>query len=142
MELSSLNLIVEEKRKYAFATTFENLMICNIFNSLFHREEALPPLITYPFKEDTVNKPLTWEQAMLRLEQFGPNTTDQKKESKWYFILLRAIVHPFNILLTVLAIIAGATGDFITVVFMAAMVVLSTGLRFVQGTYFSHHTCC
>ncbi len=107
--------------------------IISVIQLSVSREESLPPLVAYPFKENTEHKPLKWEKAMLLLEQYGPNTTDQKKDSKWYFLLLRAIVHPFNILLTILATIAGATGDFVTVTFMMAMVVLSTGLRFVQG---------
>ncbi|MDE3054791.1 MAG: magnesium-translocating P-type ATPase, partial [Gemmatimonadota bacterium] len=50
----------------------------------------------------------------------------------WYGELARAFANPFNVLLTTLAVVSGATGDREGMAVIAVMVVVSTGLRFIQ----------
>lgn len=75
---------------------------------------------------------LTQEEAERRLEVYGKNVIVMEKPPTWYGTLFTATVHPFNLVLVFLAIIAIATGDFATFTVMLLMVVLSTLLRFYQ----------
>jgi P-type Mg2+ transporter len=67
-----------------------------------------------------------------RRERYGRNEVAHEKPPSWPSQLLHAFLNPFNVLLTVLATVSGATGDDRAVVVIVSMVVLSTGLRFVQ----------
>lgn len=75
---------------------------------------------------------LMWEEARQRLLGAGPNEISGQKPPGWPRILLAAIKHPFNGVLTVLGVVSYFTGDLKAVVVMAAMIVLSVGLRFWQ----------
>ncbi|MFI5310682.1 MAG: magnesium-translocating P-type ATPase [Gemmatimonadales bacterium] len=67
-----------------------------------------------------------------RREQYGPNELAHEKAPPWYRQLVHAFANPFNLLLATLAIASGFTGDTEAVVVIGLMVLLSTGLRFVQ----------
>jgi magnesium-transporting ATPase (P-type) len=54
------------------------------------------------------------------------------KPPTWYSQLFWCFLHPFNVLLSVLAIIAGSTDDINSVVLICAMVSISVGIAFVQ----------
>ncbi len=75
---------------------------------------------------------LTDEEVERRRERFGRNEVPHEKPPAWYTQLRHAFANPFNLLLTTLAIVSGATGDREALIVIGLMVLLSTGLRFVQ----------
>ncbi|KAG1890145.1 Mg-transporting ATPase [Suillus subluteus] len=75
---------------------------------------------------------LSDEQAALILKAHGPNTPVAESSLSALRMLWGAIINPFNILLTILAIISAATEQIPTFVVMMAMVFASTGLRYWQ----------
>jgi P-type Mg2+ transporter len=77
---------------------------------------------------------LTEEEAARRLEEFGPNEVGREKHEGWLQRLYIAGRNPLVVLLTVLAILSFATGDFRAGTVMLLMVVLGVSLRFVQET--------
>jgi Mg2+-importing ATPase len=77
---------------------------------------------------------LTEEEAARRLEQYGPNEVGRERHEGWVQRLYIAGRNPLVILLTVLAILSYATGDFRAGTVMLLMVVLGVSLRFVQET--------
>ena len=81
---------------------------------------------------------LTEEEAAARLEQYGPNEVGREKHEGWLQRLYIAARNPLVILLTILAILSFATGDFRAGVVMLLMVVLGVSLRFVQETQGEH----
>src|SRR5882724_6979413 len=83
---------------------------------------------------DTSVQGLSSEEAARRLEQYGPNEVAHEKKQSWIQRLYIAARNPLVILLTVLAILSFATGDFRAGTMMVFMVVLGLALRFVQET--------
>jgi P-type Mg2+ transporter len=77
---------------------------------------------------------LTEEEAAVRLEQYGPNEVAREKRQNWLHRIYVAARNPLVILLTVLAILSFATGDFRAGTVMLLMVTLGLSLRFVQET--------
>jgi Mg2+-importing ATPase len=77
---------------------------------------------------------LNEEEAARRLEEFGPNEVGRERHEGWLQRLYVAGRNPLVILLTVLAILSFATGDFRAGTVMLLMVVLGVSLRFVQET--------
>ena len=75
---------------------------------------------------------LSESAAASRLAAVGPNIVAASNHSGWPWRLLTAARNPLVILLTVLATISFATGDFRAGSVMALMVVLGVLLRFVQ----------
>jgi hypothetical protein len=75
---------------------------------------------------------LSDEQADLALKTHGPNIPVAERPLAALQILWGAIANPFNILLTILAVISAATKQISTFAVMMAMVFASTGLRFVD----------
>jgi len=77
---------------------------------------------------------LTEEEAVARLEKYGPNEVAREKRHGWLQRLYVAARNPLVILLTVLAIISfvAPQGDAITGVIMLVMVILGLSLRFIQ----------
>jgi P-type Mg2+ transporter len=75
---------------------------------------------------------LSEEEAEKRLDQCGPNEVAAEKEHTWVHRLFTASLNPLVILLTVLATISYATGDFRAGTVMLLMVILGLSLRFVQ----------
>ena len=71
-------------------------------------------------------------QAAERLQRIGPNEVDHEKPLPWWQHLWQCYRNPFNVLLTLLAIVSWATEDIQATVIIAAMVLLSTIIRFVQ----------
>lgn len=99
------------------------------------REPIEAPLVIPPPKEDQQQytfRPLSWEEADDLQEKHGKNVVASEEASSWFRVLLRSLVHPFNAILVILAIIAGATKDFRTMAVMLLMVVISAGIRFYQ----------
>ncbi|MEI7937726.1 MAG: magnesium-translocating P-type ATPase [Verrucomicrobiota bacterium] len=77
---------------------------------------------------------LTEEEVAARMEQYGPNEVGREKHEGWPQRLYIATRNPLVILLTVLATLSFATGDFRAGAVMLLMVVLGVSLRFVQET--------
>jgi P-type Mg2+ transporter len=75
---------------------------------------------------------LTDAEVESRRERYGRNEVAHEKPPTWYAELGRAFANPFNILLTILATVSGATGDREAMTVIGFMVVFSTGLRFIQ----------
>src|SRR6266404_6231930 len=77
---------------------------------------------------------LTEAEAAERFEKFGPNEVASEEKHGWWHRLYTASRNPLVILLTVLAILSFATGDFRAGTVMLLMVILGLTLRFVQET--------
>ncbi|KAG2342843.1 Mg-transporting ATPase [Suillus weaverae] len=75
---------------------------------------------------------LSNEQASQILQTHGPNTPVAERPLAKLQMLWGAIANPFNVLLTVLAVISAATQQISTFAVMMAMVFASTGLRYWQ----------
>ena len=75
---------------------------------------------------------LSHTQAQERLERVGPNEVDHEKPLAWWQHLWQCYSNPFNVLLTVLAVVSAATDDWEATVVIGCMVLLSTIIRFVQ----------
>jgi Mg2+-importing ATPase len=75
---------------------------------------------------------LTQTEAEERLRTTGPNEVTQERRQGWPVRLLKIIRNPLVILLAALSTISYATGDARAGTVMAAMVLLSVTLRFVQ----------
>jgi Mg2+-importing ATPase len=90
-------------------------------------EEVFEMLATSPLG-------LSEEEAVTRIEQYGPNQVAYEKKEGWLHRLYISARNPLVILLTVLAILSFATGDSVAGTIMMLMVALGMSLRFVQET--------
>ena len=77
---------------------------------------------------------LSEAEAALRLEQCGPNEVAVEKKHEWLYRFYIAVRNPLVILLTILAVLSYATGDFRAGTVMMIMVILGVSLRFIQET--------
>src|SRR5438045_3862175 len=77
---------------------------------------------------------LTEAEAAQRIEKYGPNEVASEEKHGWWHRLYTASRNPLVILLTVLAVLSFATGDFRAGTVMILMVVLGLSLRFIQET--------
>ncbi|MGB7480001.1 MAG: HAD-IC family P-type ATPase, partial [Burkholderiaceae bacterium] len=75
---------------------------------------------------------LTETQAEAIRERVGPNEVDHEKPLPWWRHLWHCYSNPFNLLLTLLALISWVTEDLTATLVIGTMVVLSTLLRFWQ----------
>ena len=75
---------------------------------------------------------LTQAEAEERARTAGPNEVAQERRQGWFVRLLKILRNPLVILLGTLSAVSFATGDARAGTVMAAMVVLSVALRFVQ----------
>ena len=80
----------------------------------------------------TSREGLTDDEVVVRRERHGRNEVAHERPPTWYAELGRAFANPFNFLLTTLAVVSEATGDLRAATVIGFMVVLSTGLRFLQ----------
>jgi Mg2+-importing ATPase len=78
--------------------------------------------------EDGLSAP----EAAERLARNGPNEVEHEKPLPWWLHLWHCYQNPFNLLLTVLAVVSYVTGDAKATIVIGVMVVLSTAVRFVQ----------
>jgi P-type Mg2+ transporter len=72
------------------------------------------------------------DEAARRLKQDGPNEVQHEAPLPGWLRLWRCYLNPFNVLLTALALLSYFGADAKATVVIAAMVGLSTGIRFVQ----------
>ncbi|CAL8112395.1 unnamed protein product [Orchesella dallaii] len=82
--------------------------------------------------DSDIHGPLTPSEVHKLRQLHGINTVETGQKRTWYQLLFRALCHPFNILLIILATTSGATEEYKTMGIMFAMVLLSTLLRFHQ----------
>jgi len=75
---------------------------------------------------------LSEEEVQRRLDQYGPNQIAQENGHGWLYRLMKMIVNPLVILLTVLAILSFLTGDLRAGTVISIMVMLGLVLRFLQ----------
>ena len=75
---------------------------------------------------------LTETEARTARTRAGPNEVEHEKPLPWWLHLWHCYRNPFNLLLTVLAVISWATHDTKAATVIGAMVVLSTVMRFWQ----------
>ena len=75
---------------------------------------------------------LSAAEAAQRLLRTGPNEVEHEKPLHWWLHLWHCYANPFNLLLTVLAVVSYLTEDAQATIVIGAMVVLSTAIRFVQ----------
>ena len=71
-------------------------------------------------------------EAAARLARHGANVVEHEKPLPWWLHLWHCYKDPFNLLLTVLAVVSYATEDAKATLVIGVMVVLSTAIRFVQ----------
>ncbi len=81
---------------------------------------------------------LSNERAEAIRRDVGANEVGHEKPMPWWRHLWECYANPFNLLLTVLAVVSYYTEDLTGTVVIATMVVLSTVLRFVQETRSNH----
>ncbi|MEQ1515282.1 MAG: magnesium-translocating P-type ATPase [Usitatibacteraceae bacterium] len=75
---------------------------------------------------------LSAREAALRLRRAGANEIEHEKVLPWWLHLWHCYSNPFNLLLTVLAVISSLSGDAKATVVISTMVVLSTAVRFIH----------
>jgi Mg2+-importing ATPase len=75
---------------------------------------------------------LSAPQAALIRENFGPNQVEQEKAPPWWLHLWRCYKTPFDLLLTLLAVVSYITEDMRATIVIGSMVVLSVAVRFWQ----------
>lgn len=63
---------------------------------------------------------------------YGPNSVNTGNRRKWYHLLFGSVLHPFNVLLCLLALTSGFAAEYATMSIMLLMVFLSTALQFRQ----------
>jgi P-type Mg2+ transporter len=80
----------------------------------------------------TTPEGLTQKEAEQRARTTGPNEVAQEKRDGWPIRLLKIVRNPLVILLAILSAVSFSTGDARAGTVMAAMVLLSVGLRFMQ----------
>jgi Mg2+-importing ATPase len=77
---------------------------------------------------------LSAERAAVIRAQIGPNEVGHEKPLPWWQHLWRCYINPFNLLLTLLAVVSWLTEDLKATIVIGGMVALSTLIRFVQET--------
>ena len=75
---------------------------------------------------------LTEQEADDIRAEVGPNEVDHEKPLSWWVHLWHCYKNPFNLLLTVLAIVSYYTEDMKATIVIGSMVIISTLMRFVQ----------
>ena len=102
---------------------------------MFHPPSSMPPGRTAKSCSSRCGRlaaGLTQTEAEERARTTGPNEVAQERRQGWFIRLLKIIRNPLVILLATLSAISFATGDARAGTVMAAMVVLSVALRFLQ----------
>ncbi len=93
---------------------------------------ACSPVAALLQQLDTSSRGLSPEQAQQRQLHHGPNEVAHEKPLPAWLHLWHCYRNPFNLLLTLLAVVSYLTEDEKATIVIASMVLLSTLLRFVQ----------
>ncbi|MDY0185585.1 MAG: magnesium-translocating P-type ATPase, partial [Desulfuromonadaceae bacterium] len=89
----------------------------------------MPPLLE---QLGTSTQGLSDIEADALREQHGPNEVEHERPVQWWRHLWLSFNNPFNLLLTLLAVVSYFTSDIQAAVVITSMVVLATLIRFVQ----------
>ena len=89
----------------------------------------------------TSKEGLTNEKSEERLDDYGKNVIVSKKQKNKFLRLIDSIINPFNLILIVIAIItlltdvifAEGKGDYLTVIIIFVLVIVSSTISFIQG---------
>ncbi|MCC7005397.1 MAG: magnesium-translocating P-type ATPase [Ottowia sp.] len=132
-------------RGHGMSHYFRRLAILDMFRSTPPAAKTLSPALaevlihasdTLPFSllNHLHSRPegLTESEAITVREQVGPNEVAHEKPVPWWLHLWNCYKNPFNLLLTVLALISYFTDDMKATIVINAMIALSTIMRFVQ----------
>ena len=92
-------------------------------------KDDIPALLV---RLDSHEDGLSAEDAAERLDRVGPNEVEHEKPLPWWQHLWHCYKNPFNLLLTVLAVVSYVTEDVKATLVIGTMVVLSTLIRFIQ----------
>jgi Mg2+-importing ATPase len=92
------------------------------------RDDLPAVLVRLSSHEDGLSK----VEAEARLLRVGPNEVEHEKPLPWWRHLWQCYTNPFNLLLTVLALVSYLTDDDKATLVISTMVVLATVLRFWQ----------
>src|ERR1044072_3692177 len=96
------------------------------------------PTLQNAFAEETDGRPqtmpdgLTSEKARKRLAQFGPNELASARPTRTLVQILRLFANPLIIILLIASVISALLGQVINAVIIAAMVLISSALNFIQ----------
>ncbi|KAK9368839.1 hypothetical protein V1509DRAFT_32301 [Lipomyces kononenkoae] len=94
------------------------------------RETALLDVESILKQFETDFSGITESAATKRLAEYGKNELESAVLKSWYVIVFQGVIHPFNVLLLLLGVLAITFADDpTTFYFVLAMVVLSVGLR-------------
>ncbi|WP_421954340.1 magnesium-translocating P-type ATPase [Polaromonas sp.] len=91
-------------------------------------DDMAAALLRFDSHDDGLSAP----EAADRLQRFGPNEVEHEKPLPWWLHLWHCYKNPFNLLLTVLAVVSYLTEDIKATIVIGTMVALSTIIRFVQ----------
>jgi Mg2+-importing ATPase len=101
------------------------------------RQEAIFWLASTPVEDclaelSTSRVGLSVSEAGNRLRDYGPNEVAHDHKATWYGTLARSFYNPFNVLLSILALMSFLTDDIKATIMLTLMVLLSSLLRFYQ----------
>ena len=95
-------------------------------------DQALGDLPDVLAQLNTSAQGLSEAQVDALREEHGPNEVEHERPVPWWRHLWLSYNNPFNLLLTLLAVVSYVTGDNPAAVVIASMVLLATVIRFVQ----------
>jgi Mg2+-importing ATPase len=98
----------------------------------YFRAFSRMPATTVLEKLQSAPSGLTEPEAEERLSRYGLNEITRKKRHPWFIRLLKTFNSPFNYLLMVLGILSYISGNHVSAILIAIMVLLSVLLRFIQ----------
>ncbi|MCP9440360.1 MAG: magnesium-translocating P-type ATPase [Nitrospira sp.] len=127
--------IVRHFRRLAWLDTLTQVTVNrtvppSLAHSLVNAATANPDVLLAEFNSHADG--LSESQAEVIRDRVGFNEVDHEKPLSWWHRLWLSYRNPFNLLLTVLAVVSWFTEDWEAAVVIGAMVALSTLLRFVQ----------
>ncbi|SFC10710.1 Mg2+-importing ATPase [Polaromonas sp. OV174] len=96
------------------------------------RRQAHDDLASLLLELNTRKEGLSQEEAEAVRERVGPNEVEHEKPMSWWQHLWLSYKNPFNLLLTLLAVVSYFTEDIKAAIVIGSMVLLSTLIRFVQ----------
>lgn len=76
--------------------------------------------------------PLSWERVEESLIRYGKNNIELEQVVTLWRLLVNSLVHPFNILLTSLAVVSAITQDYQAPVVLGTMICISVTIRVLQ----------
>ena len=144
--LALKNLYVRFVHRHGMARHFRSLAVWDTFRRDAPARE-LPASLSQRLVAASASEPgallaqlgshpegLSAERAEQVRHEVGSNEVGHDKPLPWWQHLWHCYANPFNLLLTLLAGVSWATDDLRATVVISSMVLLSTGLRFVQET--------